>query len=725
MRSVFLAASGGLLTVAACYSAGRLLVGSRRLPASLRFGLGAIVVSFLVFGLLCAGVAYSWLLAPALLGIALPLVRVRPGRFPALPKGFANRLLLGVGAVYGVYYLIQALAPEIQPDAAGYHLGLVREWMLFDRFPRRVGFYEMLPQGLEMLFLPAYAIGRTAAAKLVHFAFLAATVPLLFATGRRLGLGTVACGAAAALYACTPVVGIAGTSAYTDAALVYFVLAAFYLLLAAWPEETAALPLLGGLAAGFCYAIKMPGLLVPAAGVAALLIGRRWRSSLWFAAGAAAAVAPWMIRSAVATGNPLAPLGNSLFVNRFFHIVTEHHLSAVLESYGDLSPVQKLLELTVHGQGLQGLVGPVFLLAPLALVGLRTRTGRLLLLVAGVLSVPWFLNQGARFLMPSLLFVALALAASLPRKLVVALAVVQAVLGLPPVMDQYARTDAWRLHGLPWRVALGIEPTGEYLDRTLWEHRLARLVQDHVPAGAQVFDLFGAPSAYFDAAVIGPWHSAAADEMREALGVAVLVRGGVLSEVAASWREQPLAAVRIRLAEPGAPDWSLQEVRLRDRTGTLAKESGWRLAAWPNIWEAPLALDGNLATRWAAWEPARRDMYFQVNLPAARPITGATLVIPSGERRHHVEFIGRTADGRWVVLEGSPGIRPLGAINLRRSATQVLRQEGVGYILAPVSDSPFAAIGQSLVSAPAEWGVEVLGHERGVYLLALAAPAAD
>jgi len=78
-------------------------------------------------------------------------------------------------AVFGVFYLVHAMAPEIQPDATTYHLGLVREWLRLGGFPARAGFYEMLPQGLEMLFTPAYAIGRHSAAKLVHFGFLVMT----------------------------------------------------------------------------------------------------------------------------------------------------------------------------------------------------------------------------------------------------------------------------------------------------------------------------------------------------------------------------------------------------------------------------------------------------------------------------------------------------------------------------------------------------------------------
>ena len=80
-------------------------------------------------------------------------------------------------APFAVVYVVHALAPEIQPDAYTYHLGLVREWLRGGDRP--VGFYEMLPHGAEILFLPAYALAGPVGAKLVHFAFLGGLLPHL------------------------------------------------------------------------------------------------------------------------------------------------------------------------------------------------------------------------------------------------------------------------------------------------------------------------------------------------------------------------------------------------------------------------------------------------------------------------------------------------------------------------------------------------------------------
>ena len=55
---------------------------------------------------------------------------------------------------------MHALAPEIQPDAIGYHLGLVAQYLRLGKFPDRIDFYGILPEGMEMLYLFAFAFGE-------------------------------------------------------------------------------------------------------------------------------------------------------------------------------------------------------------------------------------------------------------------------------------------------------------------------------------------------------------------------------------------------------------------------------------------------------------------------------------------------------------------------------------------------------------------------------------
>lgn len=127
------------------------------------------------------------------------------------------------------------------------------------------------------------------------------------------------------------------------------------------------------------------------------------------------------------------------------------------------------LEATVRGYRLSGLVGPVFLLAPLALAGLRWRAGRQLLLMFVACGLPYFSNIGARFLLPCLPFLSLLLGwvcTSVPG---VGLAVVaaHAVLSWPGVVERYAHRYAWQLGAVDWRAALRLTPESEYLSKRL------------------------------------------------------------------------------------------------------------------------------------------------------------------------------------------------------------------------------------------------------------------
>lgn len=704
---------GGAFTLASAYAAGRLAFPNPGLPVSVRLAVGSALLSHAVFLLLLSGAARWWVFLLLGAGLIAAAARRRPPRLPSLPE--IGRLPLAVFALYGLIYLVHAAAPEIRPDGYTYHLGLPAEWLRAHRLTRRVGFYEMLPHGAEMLFTFAFAFGKHSAAKLVHFAMLVASVPLMLAIGRRLGLAGWASAAGAGLYFCSPVVGTAGTAAYNDAALVFFALTAFCLLLA-WMQEGSRgylIPL--GLVAGFCYAIKPTGLLMAPAAVA-VVAWRRPRAALWVAAAAAAMILPWMIRNAVLSGNPLAPLMNRLFPNPHFHISTEEQLARSLRSYEGVTWRNLPWELAVRGRRLQGFVGPVFLLAPLALLGLRRRECRWLLAAAGLLALPWLFNIGARFLMPSLAFLALALAATLPRRVALACLVLHAVLSLPPVAAAYAEPRAWRLEGLPWRAALRLESEQDYLRRTLWEYRVAEVVSEHVSAPERVLDLLGAPTAYLEVEAVAPWQSAAGDRLGYALQIGRLIEEGMFIELEGRWPERELTAIRFAQTVAGPLQWGINEVQLfcgRDRLGLQRQ---WKFLARPNVWEARFAFDQNWLSRWGTWEAVRPGMYLGIDFGRPVRLDRVRLIALTHEQTGPVEFWGRTREGVWQVLAHRPEARRVPALNLRRNATRLVRQEGFAFVLAPVGEAGYGPVGRSMLERPSDWGVELVGQVEAACL---------
>ena len=100
------------------------------------------------------------------------------GHLPPVPASWKWLFAIPF-ALYAILYLSNSLAPEISPDGAAYHLGFVF------RYFREHGFHRLttnvlgsFPEGLEMLFLFAFAFGRHSAAATVHCCYLLA-LPLL------------------------------------------------------------------------------------------------------------------------------------------------------------------------------------------------------------------------------------------------------------------------------------------------------------------------------------------------------------------------------------------------------------------------------------------------------------------------------------------------------------------------------------------------------------------
>ena len=283
------------------------------------FAIGAAILSHLLLALLWLGWAAPWLIAGLFLAALAGLCYLLISRVPDISWQRADLAFLP----FGLLYLIHALAPETTSDAIAYHLGLPAEWLRAGGFTGRSGFFETIPHGLETLFAAAIPLGGYTAAKLVHFAFFAATVPLIIDVARGFGFDGRP---AALLYFASPVAAMAGTAAYNDAALAFYTLAAFYLLERGGSEHAGP----AGLAAGFCYAIKLSGGVVTLAAAVVLASRRSWRGL----AAIAFMVTPWLAHSWWLSGNPVAPMLLSWFPSPAFHPVTVAGWSEYVRSYG-------------------------------------------------------------------------------------------------------------------------------------------------------------------------------------------------------------------------------------------------------------------------------------------------------------------------------------------------------------------------------------------------------
>lgn len=708
-------AAGAALPLCACLGLGRLAWRGRAPHWTLEFASGSALLSTLLFLLLVAGWAHPLAVIPLCLAAATPLGKRRPvWRRPGLPLW-----LIAAPLAYGFYYFVHALAPEIQPDASGYHLGLVAEWARHYKMPARIGFYELIPLGMETLFYPAFLIGGHSAAKLVHFACFLASVPLISWIGDKCGLNSTASFCAAGLYFLTPVAAISGASAYNDAAAAFYPLAAFAALLHA--RETPGAAFHGGLAAGFAYALKMPGAIAAAAALLWAFFRAGRRAALLCAAAAALCAGPWLARNAILTGNPLAPLGNRIFPNDHFHAETELHLARKLSSYGGMTPGGAIRALAWDGTGLQGLVGPALFLLPLSLLAACHPGGRLPLAAAIVLLLPWTRNLGARFLLPSLPFFFLALASFAGARGMTLLLLLQCAAVSPWALDRYSNEHAWRLRGFPWRAALRLEPEHEYLSRALDEYPFAesasRLMND-----ARFLDLYGLPFAYMQAVPLGPLSSAEFDNAALFLSAATGVRPERAAVLRAAIPPRFYRAIRIRLAKDWPGAWSIHEVSFEWRGRPIRPSRSWSLSANPNPGDARFAVDRNPATRWFAWEDGRAGAWWQVEFVRPLPVDAVTIRTLDAQPLPPAALLAETSGGRIEDLTPRWQRKAVERRFWRREATAYLYRTGIRWIAAPIYGDGYGRTARSMRDLPSAWGVRLMHASRGLALFRIEPP---
>jgi hypothetical protein len=725
---------GALLTGAASTAAGLLLF--RRLRIELyreelypfAFVTGSALLSILVFLITAARLAYTWTFSLSCAALILWSIWAGVWRRPAAT--FARvpwlwRVLLVAGfLVYGTFYLMHAMAPEVSPDGSAYHLGTVARYLREHGFGRHTtNMYANMPMGIEMLFLPAFAIGRHSSAAVVHFLYLVTVPVMLLNFGRRNGMPGAGA-TAALLFFLSPIVGLDGSSAYIDVAMAAVMFGAFALL-QIWSERRLSELLVPiGLLAGFAYACKMTAFVaVPYAAGYVLYKTVRARQP-WFRPVATvcliagAVIAPWLVKNAIVVGNPFSPFLNRWFPNPNVRISLEEDYRANLRTYyGKLtSPGQIPMEVTVRGGILQGLLGPVFLLVPIALLALRWRLGRDVLVAALVYAAPYPANVGTRFLIGPLPLIAFAMAMVLAQWRAMAPLVVlfHALASWPRVVPLYSEEYAWRFDKFRFQQAFRIEPEEDFLARMLSGYTAAKLVDQHVPSSGKVLTYGGLPEAYTRRDVLVCYQGGLNQTLCDIWAAPHV--GYSVGRRQWRYRFPETTARRLRLLQTANTDqvWSVNELRVVGPAGEVARGLTWRVRARPNPWDVQLAFDNCPVTRWFAYERAKPGMFIEIDF-GGTPVrligahTEVSLDQPATSARLEIEV----AEGKWVGVASAPEIIDVPAVgNLRRSATEDLKRFGVTHLAVAQSDF----IAEDMARNTENWGVKALGEAGGVTL---------
>jgi len=726
------ALSGAVFTGAACWALGILLLnqleislpGLERVP--LAFVTGAAALHALIFGLMATHVGYRVVLI-AVLAAVIPggviseyraratvrnqIRRDRADLSPALFPRIAGGLIF---AAYAVLYFVNAWAPEVSPDGSGYHLELVARYLRAHGFEAATtNMYAGLSEGVEMLFVPAFAIGKHSSAALVHFWFAAALALLIFAYGVRLGKERVGAVAALLVFLC-PVVGIDGSSAYVDVATTAVAFAVFYWLEIWDQRRDPALLIPIGLLGGYCYAAKYTAAVMLL--YAIVFIGWRARSLkpvLIVTACAAVMIVPWMVKDWVYLHDPIAPFGSSIFRNPNMFPILEEEWIRSMRDYGIQNLWTLPVEVTVRGVATQGLLGPVFWLAPLSLLAFRRREGRRVL-IPGLLFLAIFpTNVGTRFLIPCLPFFSLGIAMfldSVPVLLVLVVAF-HAVASWPTVVNRWAPPMAWRIRSFPLRAALRKVPEERYERLTGPGFELARLIDQYVPPGEPVLTLSGIPSAYTSREVVVSFQSAYGMILKDIIETAwnpLWQPTRILD-----FRFEKHAVQQVRLLQTAKldypQDWGIVEVQFLDQGVERRRDPGWRVRAFPDPWNADEALDDSLLTRWRSWEPPWPGMYLEIEFGHEERIDEVKMRASQYALDSQVE-LQSWESGRWVRLGGAPKLTEVDSPDgLRRGVGRELSARGMHYLLVQDFDDE----AKPIQADPESWGFAVVARGPG------------
>jgi hypothetical protein len=562
------------------------------------------------------------------------------------------------------------------------------------------------------------AFGGHAAAGMAHLLFTLAAPLAMLGWARRAGLPAAGV-AGALLFFLSPVTGKDGSIAYVDVAAAAAVFGCFYALEIWRDSRQLGLLAVAGLLGGLAFAAKYnAGLaILYALGYAAFFL-RKDRPALWralatIAASSSFVILPWLLKNLYATGNPVSPLANALFPNPALSVYIERFTAAIMRTMGGPHPgwLQIPIELTVRGALLQGLLGPVFLLAPLALLALRRPEGRRLLLAAVLYAALYPASIGTRFILPAVPFLALALglALSVWTPAVVGLTALHAVLSWPAVAGLYVRPYAWRIEDVPWRAALRLQPEQEYLAECAGATHIWQLLDNVVPPGQTVLAFSTFPQSYCRTQVVAGWHSSFTFRLNEALDTPYTAYLWPVWHHRFRFPQRTLRRIRlVQTASSPEDRWSVSELRFFRAGAELPRDPRWRLRSSLNPWEVQLAFDNNPVTRWTSGEPHRPGMFLEIDFGADTVLDSvlAELTLDQTASRLRLEF--EQSPGRWAPLpadlETSQAQPPA---QMRRAAAAFLRESGVHWLL--VNDS--ATNAPDFLARREDWDMDLIGHE--------------
>jgi hypothetical protein len=581
------AAVGATLVSLAAVALGNIIVSALRLRTaswperaivSTTVGFGAI--SFASFALAAAGLygraSVAIVISACLMSGAVSAWMVGHREPPSAAEGMGpatdrpsstDAAWVVLALVAGSFALVAAMAPEIEFDAAWYHLYLPLRWLdagrpvdLIQEFP------SLYPLTWELVFGAAMVMGGTVAAKLLHALCLGLLAALTGMACRRWWPASSPYAAVGLLMTIPTVLWEAGT-AYIDLALGLFAGIACYAL--ARFAESGSRPwlLVAALEFGLAAATKHLGIVILAIAVTTYGVTVWWRGGVTRQTIAALALAlaiallvplPWYVRSWQRSGNPFFPELYGVFGGgpaERWDAAANNGLARFKAHFGRQDGVRSVVLLpwdaTMHSALFGGALGPMWLILLPALIasGRTTRSTRMIAAGTAAYVAVWgspISSYQMRFLVPITPALALLGADAWQRvttaarrvscrsdRAVRGMLLALACLNLPPFTGLHeADRVGWSgflthvLRNSPLAVVTGRESEHRYLSRTVPSYAAWQYANAHLPADAVVLTFSGGDQLYsrrtripHDSVLGRPavWTARGADEVRTAL----------------------------------------------------------------------------------------------------------------------------------------------------------------------------------------------------------------
>ncbi|MCX5769995.1 MAG: glycosyltransferase family 39 protein [Candidatus Hydrogenedentes bacterium] len=393
--------------------------------------------------------------------------------------------LAAVFASLGVS-LISAFAPITGWDASVAHAALAADYARAGRIGVVPGNeYSGYPNLLHVLFAQAYYSDGEIGLGLLNWWFAVMACGAAYALGRR--IQGRACGLiSSAILATAPIFVDQAAAPSIDLAFTGFTLAAVAAFVAWLDDRGAEWLLVAAVLAGASCGVRHTGYLVCAIlAVAGFIYGRqdRLRAPAWFSFVALIAASPWLIRSAIVTGNPVYPF----FASAFGGAAMQHREITGLAAHESVKAIGvrdflmfpwNIVMRTGTFDGWSKSPGGLVLI--LGIPGLFTggrKARRLGLFSAAGVAAFYFFQRLARYILPFFAPMMVVGAAGVVRMRSLRFVTIPAL----AAVFLFGLTLAAGANHFKIRAAFGIESREEYLERRVERYPAFDWINNHVP----------------------------------------------------------------------------------------------------------------------------------------------------------------------------------------------------------------------------------------------------